>query len=137
MSDYSLGLAQDEWDRPMCDRCGDLADTLSPNGLCDACVLATQCSWCGTVSDDLDGWGLCPTCVDDELDAVGEAANPAGVAIALGAVCVLLLAGILVAWTSEPFTGGHLIAAPLLILAAAALLGRFVYVQGKRGGSRG
>lgn len=136
MSDYSLGLAQDRWDDRMCDRCGDLADHVSPDGLCDACVLATQCSWCGTATSDLDGWGLCASCVDEDLDAVAGAPTPAGVAVVLATVVALLVAGVLVAWRARPFDGAHLILAPALIITAAALAGRFVWVQHHREGVR-
>ncbi|MBE9924456.1 hypothetical protein G8C93_00930 [Cellulosimicrobium cellulans] len=136
MSDYSLGLAQDRWDDPMCDRCGDLADHVSPDGLCDACVLATQCSWCGTATSDLDEWGLCASCVDEDLDAVAGAPTPAGVAVVLATVVALLVAGVLVAWQASPFDGAHLILAPALIITAAALAGRFVWVQHRREGVR-
>ncbi|KON72572.1 hypothetical protein M768_13775 [Cellulosimicrobium cellulans F16] len=132
MSDYSLGLAQDRWDDPICDRCGDLTDTLSPDGLCDACVLATQCNWCGTVTSDLDAWGLCTACVDEDLDAVAGAPTPAGVAVVLATVVVLLVGGVLVAWQARPFDGAHLILAPGLILAGAGLLARFVWVAHHR-----
>ncbi|MFD4992861.1 hypothetical protein ACFWH7_04560 [Cellulosimicrobium cellulans] len=133
MSDYSLGLAQDRWDDPLCDRCGDLVDSLSADGLCDACVLATQCNWCGTVTSDLDGRGLCAACVDEDLDAVAGAPTPAGVAVVLATVVALLVAGVLVAWQARPFDGAHLILAPGLILAGAGLLARFVWVQHHRG----
>lgn len=108
MSDYSLGLAQDEWDRPMCDRCGDLVAHLSTRGYCDGC--------------------------EEELDhePTDGAPTPAGVAVVLATVVALLVAGVLVAWQASPFDGAHLIASPLLILAGAGLLGRFVWVQHHR-----
>lgn len=136
MSDYNLGLAQDRHDERHCERCGDTVDYLSTRGFCDGCEaeLDTEhCTWCGRAAD-VDDWGLCPECANDDADAVANAAPPAGVAVVLATVTVLLLAGLLVAWDAPPFTGTHLILAPALILAAATLLGRYVYVQCKRGG---
>lgn len=108
MSDYSLGLAQDRWDDPMCDRCGDLTDHLSTRGYCDAC--------------------------EEELDhaPTGTAPTPAGVAVLVATVVAMVVAGVLVAWRARPFDGAHLILAPGLIIAAAALATRFVWVQHHR-----
>lgn len=121
MSDYSLGLAQDEWDRPMCDRCGDLTDHLSPDGLCDRCQL----------KQDIDA----EEHEHGDLELVGP--TPAGAAVVIATIVALLVAGVLVAWRARPFDGAHLILSPLLILAGAGLLARFVHVARHREVHRG
>ncbi|MFJ1510925.1 DUF983 domain-containing protein [Cellulosimicrobium funkei] len=109
MSDYSLGLAQDRDDERVCERCGDIVDYLSSRGYCDGC------------EEEL------------EHEPTDGAPTPAGVAVVLATVVALFVAGVLVAWQASPFDGAHLILAPGLIIAAAALATRFVWVQHHRG----
>lgn len=108
MSDYSLGLAQDRHDERVCERCGDTVAYLSSRGFCDGCE------------------------EEHDHEPTDAAPTPAGVAVLVAMVTTLLVAGVLVAWQARPFDGAHLILAPGLILAAAALAARFVWVQHHR-----
>lgn len=116
MSDYSLGLAQDRWDEQHCDRCGDVTDRLSPDGLCDRC--------------------------EEELDEVAQVATPAGAVLALVAITALFVGGLAVAAFAPVQYGGPTTTQPwfvttvaaALVLAGAALLAAYVHAARARDG---
>lgn len=57
--------------------------------------------------------------------------NPIVAALSFGLAFHLVAAGLVVAWVATPFDGAHLILAPALILAGAAILARFHVVSGR------
>ncbi|MBN0040186.1 hypothetical protein JN535_08405 [Cellulosimicrobium cellulans] len=57
--------------------------------------------------------------------------NPIVAALSFGLAFHLIAGGLVVAWVARPFDGAHLILAPALILAGAAILVRFHVVSGR------
>jgi len=64
--------------------------------------------------------------------AARVARHPLGVAIVTAVAFAAIYLGVLVAWESPLFSGGHLIAGPVLITAGGVLLARLATVQLRR-----
>lgn len=84
-----------------------------------------ECADCGRITTH-------PTGVCDSCDRYSAHAAPSllAVATALALAAAIVAVALVVAWNAAPFSGGHLIAAPLLLILAGALVHR-LHIDGK------